>query len=947
MSLTKAGSELVLLLLLVASVWAEEAGNVILDQYGSWRMFHVLKSPEIAFDDGVKPVVYSSAHYWINGETPPPPQGWTRPEFNDADWLRGPLGMGCHAPFVARACLRGRFLVADPEQVKSLKCRAIYQGGAVVFLNGQEIDRKDIASGAHLAEAYPVETFVRADGTLLLPEGDYVKAGPGKWDRFKVKKPDKEDLRRMALRQRTLEVELPARLLRKGVNVLAVEIIRAPYHKILEEEKSIGWDKEPLHFMRWHTCELIDARLTADGNQGLEPDVAWPVGLQVWNGSLLRTDFQLDFAAASETLRPITFMAARNGVFSDKVVVGLANPIRGLQAVPSELTGAGGTIPASALRVRYAMPGAAEYGIFNATYGQGSGGTFAGAMNVLFDAPSAVYEVFNPATAERGTSYRFSPARSANATLGELGKARFAPGAVAPVWLTVSVPADAKPGVYEGKLALSCEGEKSVDVPVRLEVADWMLHAPETFKTWVELVQSPDTLQLEYGVSAWSDKHFELIARSFRLMREVGSGVLYLPLICSTNYGNEESIVRWVKKGENDYDFDFTAMDKYLEVAQKNLGKPKIVCFVVWDLFLLSADDVDESEKRPNANLGLFKTGRPTGPIVTLTTPDPATGKLATATFPNKYFRNEGIKTLWKRLFGQLRERMKKRGMEDAMMIGWFSDYRARNDEIGFWGAVTGNLPWVTHSHYMQYYASGKWEGKAGYMTSIHDANEPGDPAVRRAYGWKNPRLHAQQLLRALGQNYEMDAIPGTMWQNMTEVTLAGGQRGFGRIGGDTWHVIKDKKGKRVARAFERYPWSIWNNLELAMSFLAPGPEGAVATAHFEQFREGVQMSEARIYIEDALTDAAKRRKLGDDLAQECQATLDERLLCNLRGMTEYGLSGGGSQGGPWEWKFHPGVTGHAWFQSSGWRQRSAGLYALAAEVGRALGQEAAGTRPR
>ena len=95
----------------------------------------------------------------------------------------------------------------------------------------------------------------------------------------------------------------------------------------------------------------------------------------------------------------------------------------------------------------------------------------------------------------------------------------------------------------------------------------------------MEIVQSPDTLQLEYGVPAWSDKHFELIARSFRLMREVGSGVLYLPLICSTNYGNEESIVRWVKKGENDYDFDFTAMDKYLDVAEKNLGKPKIGLF--------------------------------------------------------------------------------------------------------------------------------------------------------------------------------------------------------------------------------------------------------------------------------------------------------------------------------------------------------------------------------
>ncbi len=163
---------------------------------------------------------------------------------------------------------------------------------------------------------------------------------------------------------------------------------------------------------------------------------------------------------------------------------------------------------------------------------------------------------------------------------------------MAPIWLTVRVPADAPPGVYEGRLAISCEDEKPVEIPVRLEVPGWMLPEPDRYQTWTEMVQSPDTLQVEYGVPAWSDKHFELIARSFRLMREVGSGVLYLPLICGTNYGNEESIVRWVKKGEKEYDFDFTAMDKYLDVAEKNLGKPKLVCFIVWDIFLLPSKEL-------------------------------------------------------------------------------------------------------------------------------------------------------------------------------------------------------------------------------------------------------------------------------------------------------------------------------------------------------------------
>jgi len=40
----------------------------------------------------------------------------------------------------------------------------------------------------------------------------------------------------------------------------------------------------------------------------------------------------------------------------------------------------------------------------------------------------------------------------------------------------------------------------------------------------------------------------------------------------------------------------------------------------------------------------------------------------------------------------------------------------------------------------------------------------------------------------------------------------------------------------------------------------------------------------------------------------------------------------------PWNWMWQSGVAGHVWFQSSGWQDRSRRLYALAAEVERALG---------
>jgi hypothetical protein len=899
MRLLKMTLALLPLFLLVPLALADDGGNIILDQYGPWRMFHVLRPPEIAFDDGAKPVVYPHS-FWLNGETAPPPPGWTMPDFDDSDWLLGPTGMQSRASFVARICLRSRFLVSDPASVKSLKLALGYHGGAVVCLNGEEIGRKYLAAGASLAEAYPLAAF----GT---PKGEFF----GKPDR-----PDEEMTRRMALRQRWLEVELPSRLVRKGVNVLAIEIVRSPYHKVVDEKKTLNWTQEFLYSMTWNTCELIAARLTADG-AGVEANIAWPPGVQVWNGTLLRTDFKFDSAAPGETLRPITLTGARNGVFSNKIVAGSARPIRGLQAIPSELRGPGGTIRASALRVRYGIAGGAEYGVYQSTYGRGPTAprqpAMAEALSILLDAPPEEYRV----------------AMSKN--YGAAGDLRPV-GAVVPVWLTVRVPADAGPGPYAGNLTVSCEGEKPVEVPVRLDVAGWTLPDPDRYRTWVELVQSPDTLQLEYGTPAWSDKHFELIARSFRLMREVGSGVLYLPLICATNYGNEESVVRWVKKGEKEYDFDFTVMDKYLDVAEKNLGRPKLLCFIVWDIFLLPSKDLSVGGAHSDmpADISRYK-GRPTAPSVTLTTLDPLTGKLAKATFPN-YFTDADCRAQWKNLFAQLRQRMKKRGLEQAMMLGWFTDVRAQKGELRFWSEVTGDLPWVSHAHFK----IGKDVGiKTGYMTSIHDVGDPEDPAKGRNYGWKNPQLHAQQLLRP-GWRGEMDMLPGTMWNCMTELTMAGGQRGYGRLGGDTWHVIKDKNGRRLYRAYERYPWSNWSNLELCCSLLAPGPEGAVATAHFEQFREGVQACEARIYLEQALTDGAKRKLLGEDLANRCQAALDQRILDGLRGICNY-TNLPHDYTAPWRWRFQTGEAGHAWFQGAAWPERNATLYALAGEVEKKL----------
>ena len=99
----------------------------------------------------------------------------------------------------------------------------------------------------------------------------------------------------------------------------------------------------------------------------------------------------------------------------------------------------------------------------------------------------------------------------------------FRGGCVVPIWFTVKVPAESPPGVYTGQATLEVRGEDTLEVPISLHVADYV--APDTpdYRTWIELMQSPDTLAMEYDVSLWSERHWELIAQSMRYIGEIGS----------------------------------------------------------------------------------------------------------------------------------------------------------------------------------------------------------------------------------------------------------------------------------------------------------------------------------------------------------------------------------------------------------------------------------------
>ena len=620
-----------------------------------------------------------------------------------------------------------------------------------------------------------------------------------------------------------------------------------------------------------------------------------------WNGNPAAPHLDIIGDEGAGGLAPIRIVGARNGRFSGKVILCSTGSLRDVSAKVSDLQTADGKgrIPVSRVLVRFATGWLKSGWLVQPK----AGSTF----DVLDgDAPAdevkpiAKTDKYHP-WVKTGRSYL-------------------------PVWVTATIPANASDGVYSGKLTVrgriagNPQGEASRDFDIALTVYAYSLPDSTEYRTWIETIQSPDTLALEYNVPLWSERHWELIAQSLRYGAMLGNKTVYFPLLCESNFGNAESAIRWIKRGEGRYSYDFSLVERYLELQTKLQGKPRIVCFPIWDTFLeggqFAGDIKYESEEARSQRLAY----RGNGPEVTLL--DPASGKTEKLLLPQH--SDPASKGLWLPLLRQLPAVLAKHGLEDALFFGVANDSAPHQSCLDLVNEAVPGARWVIHAH--SFY--GGKDKKANFQYAAFVWGVKGFCTGDR--GWQSPFLLAQ-FLRNMDDHY-----PITTYRMAPEVNITGGQRGLGRVGLDYWPVLRSVRGGRSGRVSARYPKASWRNLNISDSLLAPGGapgepgagdgsgerSGPLTTARFEMLREGVQECEARTFLQEAL-DAGK---VPAPLAEDCKRVLAERDAFLKKAAIVQG-------------------TGRLWFADAnpkedaylgyalGWQEQSEKLYRAAAAV--------------
>jgi hypothetical protein len=293
-------------------------------------------------------------HMFFDPYTAPPlPADWASATFDDGSWPVGRpfqidmpndlppdrtsgnmskvhiealqfIGTGIHA-----ACYRARFVVSDPAAASDMTLRIVYRGGVRAMINGKEVGRGHLPAGELAADTpgddYPAEAYQEG------AERDRI-LGP---------------------------LQVPAGLLVKGTNVLAIEIRAGNLNPIvLRRQQSRSWNALHDREGNWRHGFLAKFELRAGASA--VSALRRPAGLQVWVPDIHHRVVSTEFLPSANPLGRgiVQIVGARNGTYAAQVAVGTDKDLAGLEVAVGDLkqVDGPGQLPASAVKVFGMVP---------------------------------------------------------------------------------------------------------------------------------------------------------------------------------------------------------------------------------------------------------------------------------------------------------------------------------------------------------------------------------------------------------------------------------------------------------------------------------------------------------------------------------------------------------------------------------------------------------------
>ena len=158
-----------------------------------------------------------------------------------------------------------------------------------------------------------------------------------------------------------------------------------------------------------------------------------------------------------------------------------------------------------------------------------------------------------------------------------------------PVWVSIDVPFDAKPGMYSGEFIVIFEGGNFLSFDIKLEILDLVLPDPAEWSFHLDLWQNPWSVARYHRVEPWSEEHWLLLEPILRMLADAGQKCLTATIVHRPWNGQTfdpyGSMITWKCDGNGDWSFDYTLFDRWVRFGEKCGITEAINCYsmIPWD----------------------------------------------------------------------------------------------------------------------------------------------------------------------------------------------------------------------------------------------------------------------------------------------------------------------------------------------------------------------------
>ncbi|KQC00557.1 hypothetical protein AQF98_12225 [Pedobacter sp. Hv1] len=169
-----------------------------------------------------------------------------------------------------------------------------------------------------------------------------------------------------------------------------------------------------------------------------------------------------------------------------------------------------------------------------------------------------------------------------------------------PIWLSIKVPENTKPGKYKGTIKIL--GDSETTLPIVIEVLNKTLPAPSKWHYDLDLWQHPASIARVHKVPLWSNEHFALMKSYYQMLANAGQKTITTSIVNEPwghqTYDDYPSLVKWTKKKDGNWAYDYSLFDKYVSFVMSCGIDQRINCYsmVPWKIAFTYFDEKLQKE---------------------------------------------------------------------------------------------------------------------------------------------------------------------------------------------------------------------------------------------------------------------------------------------------------------------------------------------------------------